>query len=74
MEKKKKSGQDPHFYYILVWVARALHVLSPQINIGIFSCMTIGNQLCALVNFLYFMDSSKPEAFSQKRPSQIGKL
>ena len=28
---------------------------------------------CALVNFLYFMDSSKPDAFSQKRPSHVGK-
>src|SRR5690625_5005966 len=26
----------------------------------------------ALVNFLNFMDSSNPEAFSQKRPSQEG--
>jgi len=26
-----------------------------------------------LVSFLYFIDSSKPEAFSQKRPSQVGK-
>ena len=28
---------------------------------------------CALVNFLYFMDSWKPEAFSQNKPSQVGK-
>ena len=29
--------------------------------------------LWALVSFLYFMLSSKPEAFSQNRPSQVGK-
>ena len=29
--------------------------------------------LWALVSFLYFIDSSKPLAFSQKRPSQVGK-
>ena len=29
--------------------------------------------LWALVSFLYFMDSSKPLAFSQNRPSQVGK-
>src|SRR6185312_15260554 len=28
---------------------------------------------CAFVSFLYFIDSSKPDAFSQKRPSQVGK-
>jgi len=28
---------------------------------------------CAFVSFLYFMLSSKPEAFSQKRPSHVGK-
>ena len=27
----------------------------------------------ALVSFLYFIDSSKPLAFSQKSPSQVGK-
>ena len=28
---------------------------------------------CALVSFLYFMDSSNPLAFSQNRPSHVGK-
>ena len=28
---------------------------------------------CALVSFLYFIDSSKPLAFSQNRPSHVGK-
>jgi hypothetical protein len=27
----------------------------------------------AFVSFLYFIDSSKPDAFSQKRPSHVGK-
>jgi hypothetical protein len=27
----------------------------------------------AFVSFLYFMDSSKPEAFSQNKPSHVGK-
>ena len=29
--------------------------------------------LCALVSFLYFIDSSNPLAFSQNRPSHVGK-
>jgi hypothetical protein len=29
--------------------------------------------LCACVSFLNFIDSSKPEAFYQKRPYQVGK-
>src|SRR5690606_20756547 len=28
---------------------------------------------CALVSFLYFIDSSKPLAFSQNKPSHVGK-
>ena len=28
---------------------------------------------CALVSFLYFIDSSNPLAFSQNSPSQVGK-
>ena len=28
---------------------------------------------CAFVSFLNFMDSSNPDAFSQKRPSHVGK-
>ena len=28
---------------------------------------------CAFVSFLYFMLSSKPDAFSQNKPSHVGK-
>lgn len=51
----------------------ALLIVGDHQSVNLLLGIWFKPDLWACVSFLNFMDSSKPEAFYQKRPSQVGK-
>mgnify|MGYP006964536872 CR=1 FL=1 len=68
-EKKKKKKTKK----MKTSLTLALFIVGDHHSVNRLFGIWFNPDRCAFVNFLYFIDSSKPLAFSQNRPSHVGK-
>ena len=79
VKSKEKHPSKFHSYtpkqynYKTTQLTFALLIVGDHQRVNLLFGIWFKPDRCALVSFLYFMDSSNPLAFSQNRPSHVGK-